>query len=177
LKIRGITERLGYLRFLFRKGAWRWLIDRVDYTVIDHLDPWSTVRLGSRAYVHPSVSFRHAEQIEIGSHTRIQNGCCLWASPNARIVVGDHTGLGPGTMVFSSNHRFAAGRPYPEQPWSERDVVIGRNVWVGAGSIILPGVTVSDDTVVAAGSVVTRSLPGGSVVGGVPARVIRAGSV
>jgi acetyltransferase-like isoleucine patch superfamily enzyme len=52
-------------------------------------------------------------------------------------------------------------------------VQIGSNVWIGSGCIILPGVTIGDDTVVAAGSIVTKDIPAGSVAAGVPARVIR----
>ncbi len=171
--IGGVLQRLGYARYLFSRGAWRWVIDRIDYTVVDHLAPWSQIHRGERAYIHPSVSFREASQISIGNHTRIQNHCCLWASPKGRIVVGDHSGLGPHTRIFSSNHQFLAGTPYHKQPWTESDVVIGKDVWVGAGSTILPGVTIGDGCVVAAGSVVTKGVPPGAVVAGVPARVIK----
>ena len=53
-----------------------------------------------------------------------------------------------------------------------RAVVIGRNVWIGGGAIILPGVTVGDDAIIGAGSVVTRDVPAGSTVAGNPARRI-----
>jgi acetyltransferase-like isoleucine patch superfamily enzyme len=171
--IRGLIGRLGYLRYLVKPGAWRWIIDRFDYTVTDHIHPWSVLKREKGSYVHPTVTFRAAENIRLGHHTRIQPYSCLWASPNSRIVIGDHTGIGPGTMIFSSNHQFAPGTPYHTQPWTEQDVTIGNDVWVGAGSVILPGVTIGNGCVVAAGSVVTRDTPANTIVGGVPAKAIK----
>lgn len=171
--IRGLIERLGYLRYLVKPGMWRWLIDRIDYAVTDHVQPWSVLRRGAKCFVHPTVVFRKAENITLGADTRIQPYCCIWASPKSRITIGDHTGIGPGTMIFSSNHQFEPGSPYHTQAWTERDVIIGRDVWVGAGSVILPGVTIGDGCVVAAGSVVTRDIPANTIVGGVPAKLIK----
>lgn len=173
MMISAIGSRLWYLRLPFTRGFWRWCVARIDSTVTDHLLPWTRLQHGERRVIHPSVSFRSAQCIELGRDVRIQSGCVLWASPNSRIRIGDHTGLGPGTMIFSSNHQFRSGVPYVQQPWTEKTVTIGRDVWVGAGTIIVPGVAIGDGCVVAAGSVVTRSIPPGSIAAGVPARVIR----
>ena len=171
--IGGIVRRLGYLRLPLHRGFWRWVTDRIDYTVTDHLLPWTQLSRAPRSMIHPSVSFRSARNVEIGGHTRIQSGCVIWASPNSKIRIGEYTGLGPGTMIFSSNHRFEPGVPYIDQPWTEKGVTIGRDVWVGAGTIVVPGVSIGDGCVIAAGSVVTRDVPPYSLAGGVPAKVIR----
>lgn len=176
MTFRGLWNRLGYLGYLGRMTTWRWLLDRVDYTVLDHLRPLRELHAGRGCLIHPTVVFREAKNISLGDRVRIQPYACLWASPGATIEIGDHTGLGPGTLIFSSNHQFAAGRLYHDQPWTERNVRVGRDVWVGAGSIILPGVTIGDGSVVAAGSVVTRDVAPGVLVGGVPAHPIKARS-
>jgi acetyltransferase-like isoleucine patch superfamily enzyme len=168
-----VFQRLAYLRFLFRASTWRWIIARADFLVEDQLGPWTDLHRGARSTVHPTASLRNAQNIFLGASTRVQSGCVLWASPNARITVGDNTGLGPGTMIFASNHQFEPGLPYFKQPWTERDITIGRDVWVGAGSIVLAGVTIGDGCVVAAGSVVTKDLPPFTIAGGVPARAIK----
>ncbi len=59
-----------------------------------------------------------------------------------------------------------------DQPWIERDVHIGADVWIGANAVVLPGITIGDHSIVAAGAIVTKDVAAYSVVGGVPARVI-----
>lgn len=172
--IGGALKRLSYLRYLLKPSTLRWAVAQLDYLVADHLLPWSQLQRQRPSMIHPSVSFRWGKNIHVGQHTRIQNHCVIWASPKSRIVIGDHTGLGPGTMIFASNHQFRLGEPYHLQPWTAKDVLIGRDVWIGAGTLIMPGVTIGDCCVVAAGSVVTHDVPSNSLVAGVPARVIRA---
>lgn len=94
-------------------------------------------------------------------HVEIGAGCLL----GANVVIAD-------TDFHPLNHpgRRYAGLPEPVRSDS---VVVGRNVFVGTGSIILKGVRVGDDAVIGAGSVVTSSVPAGAVVAGAPARVIR----
>lgn len=171
--IRALACRLAYVRYLARPGFWRWVVDKIDYAVTDHIKPWTDLRRPTNCIIHPSVSFRCAENIELGANIRIQPYCVVWASPGSRIRIGENSGLGPQTMIYSSNHQYSADRPYHEQPWTEKDVTIGRDCWIGGGSVILPGVTIGDRSVVAAGSVVTKDVPAGSVVAGAPAKPIR----
>jgi acetyltransferase-like isoleucine patch superfamily enzyme len=171
--IGALVSRLAYLRFLFRRGAWMWVIRRIDYLVTDHVLPWSELHQPEHCNIHPTVTFRHGRNIVLGSHTRIQPYAVLWASPRSKITLGRNSGLGPGTMIFSSNHQYVPGMPYHKQPWTEKDVTIGEDVWVGAGTVIVAGVTIGDRCVVAAGSVVTKDIPPDSVAAGVPAKVIK----
>jgi acetyltransferase-like isoleucine patch superfamily enzyme len=171
--IKGFLRRLTYARYLLKGSTWKWIVKRAEAIVADHLEPWSSLRQPDHCIVHPTVSFRHGGNVVLGSHTRIQPYAVLWASPNSKITVGNYSGLGPGTMIFSSNHQYLAGQPYYRQPWIERDVTIGEDVWVGAGTVIVAGVTIGDHCVIAAGSVVTRDIPPNSVAAGVPARVIK----
>jgi acetyltransferase-like isoleucine patch superfamily enzyme len=86
---------------------------------------------------------------------------------NCQIVIGDRCMFGPGVMIRDDDEHEVIGsiRKAP--------VVIGNDVWVGARSIILKGVTIGDGAIVAAGSVLTKDVPPRTIVGGVPARVIR----
>jgi len=92
----------------------------------------------------------------------------------ASVTIGALTMLGHGVSVLDFNHGTALGEPMATQPGTTAPVVIGADCWLGAGVIVLPGVTVGDGTVVGAGSVVTRDLPERVIAAGVPARVLRA---
>src|SRR3546814_1619754 len=90
------------------------------------------------------------------------------------VTIGDRTQIAPGVQILTADH--------PRDPAARatglefgRPVRIGRNVWIGAGALILPGVTIGDDALVGAGSVVTRDVPAGATVAGNPARVLAAG--
>ncbi len=89
----------------------------------------------------------------------------------ASVTVGSGSMFGPGVQIVTADHpRDAAERRvYLERG---RPVAIGEDVWVGAGSIILPGVSIGDGAIIGAGSVVTRDVPPGAVVGGTPAKTL-----
>jgi acetyltransferase-like isoleucine patch superfamily enzyme len=98
----------------------------------------------------------------------------LWASPNARLVIGDDVLLGPNVTIVTSNYGLDdRERPISEQTWRESDVVIGRRSWLAANVVVLPGVTIGEGAVIAAGAVVTSSIPAFAIAGGVPAKVIK----
>lgn len=97
------------------------------------------------------------------------NACCHFQD-HGGITLGDDCQIGHNVVLATLNHGMA-----PEQRTTTRPapIVLGRGVWVGSNATILPGVTVGDYAVVAAGAVVTRDVPARCVVGGVPARTIR----
>jgi acetyltransferase-like isoleucine patch superfamily enzyme len=90
------------------------------------------------------------------------------------ISIGSDTLVGAYCYIISGNHRFvAADLPVRMQGYDGAPITIGRNVWLGAHVIVLPGVTIGDNAVVGAGSVVTASIPEAEIWAGVPARCIR----
>lgn len=79
-----------------------------------------------------------------------------------------------GVLICGVNHGHAMqGMPMRQQPVEAAPVVIGQDVWIGMGAILLPGVTIGDGAIVGAGAVVTTDVPAGSVVSGVPARLVK----
>ena len=90
-----------------------------------------------------------------------------------RIEVGDDTAFGDGCYVQDNDHGTEPGIPVMQQDTHGSPIVIGQDVWFGARSIVLKGVTVGDHTIVGAGSVVVKSLPADSVAVGVPCRVVK----
>lgn len=93
-------------------------------------------------------------------------GCYIQGNNGIRI--GDDTIFAPGVKIISANHDFDNFNSWSK----ESPVVIGRHCWIGANAVILPGVVLGDNVVVAAGAVVTKSFPEGSMVAGVPARLL-----
>lgn len=87
-----------------------------------------------------------------------------------KIIIGDYTMFAPGVKIISANH---LKNDYLNHDKSEGPVIIGNYCWIGANAIILPGVNLGDNVIVAAGSVVTKSFGNDVVLGGNPARVIK----
>ena len=153
----GLTERLNRIPFAERdaiRQAWSELTGRaVDAT-------FSLI---------PPVYSEHGLSIRVGRNVFINQGCTL--NDIGGIEIGDDVMIGPRVSLITSGH--------PLDPDQRRKqivaapIVIQRNVWLGAGAMVLQGVTVGEDSVVAAGAVVTRDVPPGTLVAGLPAQVLR----
>jgi len=99
-----------------------------------------------------------------------QSPGCYFQNSKAKIYIGRGTYIGPNVGIITANHKIHNLDEYEDG----KDVVIGKNCWIGMNSVILPGVKLGDRTIVGAGSVVTKSFPEGNcVIVGVPARIIR----
>ena len=91
---------------------------------------------------------------------------------DTHIYVGDHTLIGPNVMLVTAAHPMDHAQREQGLQFN-KPVRIGKNCWIGAGAIVLPGVTIGDNTVIGAGSVVTWDVPAGVVAVGNPCRVLR----
>lgn len=120
--------------------------------------------------IHSSSLVTSPENILCGIETSpgYMPGCYIQGA--AGIVIGDYTQIAANVAIVSSNHDVHDSRAHvPSAP-----IVIGKYCWIGANAVILPGVTLGDNTVVGAGAVVTRSFPEGyCVIAGNPARKLR----
>lgn len=107
--------------------------------------------------------------IRVGHRVFINQNCTFYAL--ADITIGDDVLIGPNVSLVTSEHPVA---PSQRQAFLlGRPIVVERGVWIAAGATILGGVTIGENSVVAAGSVVTRDVPANTLVGGNPAQVIR----
>ncbi|MBS12953.1 MAG: acetyltransferase [Gemmatimonadetes bacterium] len=110
------------------------------------------------------------EYIEIGSNTHFAPYCCLYGP----LKVGNNCAVAAHSVFASVGHGYArTDIPMVDQKVLKKEIVLEGDVWVGANAVITQGVTVGHSSIVGAGAVVTRDVPPYSVVGGVPAKVIR----
>lgn len=135
-------------------------------------------RFGSDAEFRPGAYAVCCSKISLGNRVVVRPGCMLFADPRhdgAGITIEDDVMLGSGVHIYVHSHRFDdPARPIIDQGYSpSRPVLLERGCWIGAGAIILPGVTIGRNAVVGAGSVVTRCIPAFTVAAGNPARVLR----
>ena len=118
--------------------------------------------------VFPPFYSDFGKNITLGQRIFINSGCKF--QDQGGVVIGDDCLIGHNALLATLNHDLSPSRRADMHP---APIVVGRNVWIGANATILPGVTIGDNAVVAAASVVTRDVPSDSIVVGSPARVVR----
>jgi maltose O-acetyltransferase len=138
-------------------------------------NPWDIslgdgVALDERVVLLTSGIRRAEPRIRIGSRTYINRFTMLDASDS--IVVGERCMIGPFCYITDHDHAMRLDADIGSQPLSSAQTCIGNDVWIGAGVIILKGVTIGDRAVVGAGAVVTKGVAAGVIVVGVPASAI-----
>lgn len=124
-------------------------------------------RVGSGVIIRPPFFCDYGYNIRVGEQVFMSFNCVILDV--ATVSIGDRTKIGPAVQIYAAEH---PRDPVKRKTGLElgRPVIIGANVWIGGGAIILPGVTIGDDAVIGAGSVVTKSVAAGETVTGNPAR-------
>lgn len=135
------------------------------------------VAFGKRLFLYPGLYLEtHGRgRIRIGDDVVLSRGVHIVAYQE--ITIGAGTGIGEYTSLRDANHRRGDGSSVKDSTHEGAAISIGRNAWIGRGVTILPGVTIGDDAVVGANAVVTRDVPAGCIVVGIPARQLRAEGV
>lgn len=110
---------------------------------------------------HWTAELKYPERIRFGCKVVIGPRCTLGAS--APIVLGDHVRLSKGVVIETAGLDFHAPPPFHHRA---KPITIGHGVWLGAGAIVLGGVSIGDHAVIGAGTVVTRDVPQGAIVVG-----------
>jgi acetyltransferase-like isoleucine patch superfamily enzyme len=190
----GILARGIFYRFILTMKGWAAIEGGVRLRYADHITLGHGVYLDQGTYLHACP-----KGIEIGENSIVMHGAVLHVYnfrglPNAGIWIGKDSLVGeysvirgqggvhigdrvytsPFTQIIAVNHIFDdPNQPFIEQGITAEGIVIEDDVWLGAGAVITDGVRVGKGAVVAAGAVVTKDVPAHSVVGGVPAKLIK----
>ena len=126
---------------------------------------------GSGSSICAGVKITCPENLCIGDDTVVNDGVVLQASPDAAIAIGNRVVISYKAIVLTAGLQISAAGPTKEHRY--QPVIIKDGAWIGAGAIVLPGVTVGARSLVAAGAVVTRNVPDDVMVAGVPANPVR----
>jgi len=153
--------------------------DSTNKTTLDNILKKLLGSKGQNVWISAPFFVDYGENIHIGNNCEI-NMNCVFLDCNT-ITIGDNSGIGPNVQIYAVAHPVK-----PEERLSNNDdgtfpfwksytapVTIGKNVWIGGGSIILPGVTIGDNTTIGAGSVVTKSIPSNCLAVGNPCKIVR----
>lgn len=138
-----------------------------------HVLRGSRITAGARVEVEHDVFLKvvdDAARLELGDFVFIGAGSEIDVALS--VTIGAHSLLAPGVFITDHQHNIRRDARIDAQGIASAPVVIGSDVWLGAKSVILPGITIGDGAVVGAGAVVTKDVEAYAIVAGVPARVI-----
>lgn len=147
----------------------RWLPETRFFGVKVVFLRWCGAEIGVNVRINSSARFSGNGRLVIGDDTWI--GAENFISPvgNAEVRIGSHCDLGPGVMILTGSHAVTPEGCHIAGPGIQSSVTIADGCWLGARSLILPGVSLGAKTIVAAGAVVTSDTVGSNLVAGVPA--------
>lgn len=129
-------------------------------------------KIGRGVVIYPGVWITPGRNLVIDDEVDLARDVIITTSGG--VSIGKRTLVGYRSQILSANHRITQkGIPFPVSGDVYKPVIIGADVWIGANCVITPGVTLGDGVVVAAGSVVTHDFAAFSIIGGVPAKVIK----
>lgn len=171
----GAPGRIRTAYWTMRRELTEWgmaVLRAVPGRIGEKLRAWGFARVlgacGKRPVFTQHVVLDTPRLIKLGDDVCINRYCQMQGAGG--ISVGNGVLIGPAVLIWSSNHVFAdPGRPIREQGYECRPVVIEDDVWIGGGTIVLPGSHIGRGTIIAAGSVVRGKIPPGVVAAGSPA--------
>tara|TARA_Y100000766_G_C18906030_1_gene605806 strand:+ start:59 stop:604 length:546 start_codon:yes stop_codon:yes gene_type:complete len=135
-------------------------------------------KFSNSAQFRPGAYAVGCSKIEIGDRVIVRPGCMLFGESETlkpSIIIEDDVMLGSGVHIYINNHKFESlDIPLIDQGYyPDKPVILRRGCWIGANVILLPGVEIGSNSVVGAGSIVTKSFQKGVVIAGSPAKIIK----
>ena len=163
-----LAEMYGKEHIFLGKNIW---IDR--FVKISAPERGAKLEIGEGSRIHRFSYMKvNSGKIILGKNCSVQPFCYL--SGAGGIVIGDGVRIAPGVMIYSNGHNYQDKKvPIWQQGVSLEQVTIEDDVWIGSNCVILKGVKIGKGSVIAAGSVVNKNVPPQSIVGGVPAKLIK----
>lgn len=126
--------------------------------------------IGENVWIEPDFRCEFGKNISIGNDVYINFGCIILDC--AEVTIGANTLIGPNIGIYAVNHAINAEERIKGGCFG-KPVYIGKRVWLGGDTKIMAGITIGDETIIGAGSIVTKSIPSGVIAAGNPCKVIR----
>ena len=144
---------------------------RISYAIRQFLVKRIVKKCGDKIFVKDRCYFGNGKRLTIGNRTQLGQNAQL----GGEIILGDDILMGPDIVIMATAHAFdRIDIPINKQGAApEEPVKIGNDVWIGTRAVIMPGVEIGDHSIIASGAVVTKSFPPYSIIGGVPAKLIK----
>lgn len=170
--IRFIPGRIGFLirrlwyKFFFLKSGHLSIGVGCEFVLPRRILFLGSAFIGSNSYFNAQGGC-----IEIGNSAAFNRGVYINAACGGKICIGNHCLIGPGVVIRTANHQFSqTDVPIQNQGHSYADITIEDDVWIGANSIVLSGVTIGKGAIIGAGAVVSKDIPSMAIATGAPAR-------
>lgn len=130
--------------------------------------------IGRKVFIKDNFRFYNPRLITIGHHVYINHHVEIRAFNDSTITIGNSVMIGPQVRISNGDHGFGDHTlPMYLQPFVSEEIIIEDDVWIGANAIVLKGVKIGQGAIVGAGAVVTKDVAPYSIVGGVPAKLIK----
>lgn len=166
-----------FMRFLYLNYSY---VSNLSFKLLDLLPPLLRTplfrlmlnSLGRRVIIDYGVYIRFPRKVSIGSDVTVGRDTAIYPSfhqKTATISIGNNVRIGPGVTMLGAGHDYS----FLNLPDNGASITIGDNVWLGAKCVIMQAVSIGDGVVVAAGSIVTKSVPAYTIVAGAPAKHIK----
>ena len=175
--IRNIPGRIGFFcRGIYYKKRLLNSFENCRFEAGLRIDYPSNVEIGSNSYIGFNCKIYASEfsKIKIGANVTFNSNVMINARGKGRIIIGDNVLIGPNVVLRSNNHSFDTTKmPIIDQGMNEGEIIINDDVWIGSNAVILPNCKIGKGVIIAAGAVVTSDVESYSVIGGVPANLIK----
>ena len=154
--------RQAWIKLVLGKNFSTHLIERISPNVVLDFGRKSQVCLGDKIRIHSGakIKARNGSRLIIGDNVKVNYNCMFIA--HNQIEIGEGTEFGPSVFIYDHDHDYRAG--LKNDKFVTKPVIIGKNCWIGANTVILRGTELGDNCVVGAGSVINGTYPANSII-------------
>lgn len=156
--------KLSLMKLMYPQNIFFGPVERFSPSVMTDVDKKSKIVFGNKVSIHSRcrISSNSGGYLTIGDRTSFNVGCIVVCKK--RVNIGKSVSFGPNVMIYDHDHIMGKENGVKNTGFQKKDIIIGDNCWIGAGSIILSGAKIGDNCIIAAGSVIKGVVPNNTLV-------------